>query len=75
MVPQESVDAHHHAWSAEPALGTMAFGNPFLDGVNPGLGASYAFNSGDSSPVKRADGNQAGSDGEMTDLFGDGVIS
>lgn len=30
MVPQESVDAHHHAWSAEPALGTMAFGNPFL---------------------------------------------
>lgn len=75
MVSEESIDAHHHAWSAEPTLSTMAFGNPFLDRVNPGFGASYAFNSSDSSPMERADGDQAGSDREMTDLFGDGVIS
>lgn len=75
MVPQESIDAHYHPRSAEPALGTMAFGNPFLDRVYPGFGASYAFYGSDSSPMERADGDQAGSDREMTDLFGDGVIS
>lgn len=33
---------------------------PHLNGMNPGLGASYAFYCGDSSPVQRADGDQAG---------------
>lgn len=36
MVPQESIDAHHHAWGAEAALGPMAFGNSFLEVKNMG---------------------------------------
>lgn len=28
--------------------------------VNPGFNASYTFHSGDSSPIQRADGHQAG---------------
>lgn len=75
MVPQESIEAHYHAWSAEPTLGTMTFSNPFLDRVNPGFGASYPFYCSDSSPMERADGYQAGGDREVTDLFGDGVVS
>lgn len=75
MVPQESIDTHHHPRSAEPTLSPMAFGNPFLDRVYPGFGAPYAFYRSDSSPMERAYGDQAGSDREMTDLFGDGVIS
>lgn len=75
MVSQESVDAHHHPRSAESTLGTMAFSNPFLDRVYSGFGASYAFYCSDSSSMERADGDQAGSGREMTDVFGDGVVS
>ena len=31
-----------------------------LNRMNPGLGASYAFYCGDSSPIQRTDGRQTG---------------
>lgn len=41
----------------------------YLDRVYPGLGAPYAFYRSDSSPMQRTDGDQAGSDREMTSKF------
>lgn len=38
----------------------------YLHRVKPGVDASNTFHSGDSSPVQRADGHQARSDGEVS---------
>lgn len=60
MVPQQCVHGHHHPRGAESTLGAMTLGDPFLNRMNPGAGASYAFYRGDSSTVQRTYGDQTG---------------
>jgi len=43
----------------------VTLGDPLLNRMNPGLGASYALYCGDSSPVQRTDGDQTGIGGMM----------
>lgn len=60
MVPEQGVDGHHHPRGAEATLCAVTLGDPLLNRMNPGLGASYTFYCGDSSTVQRTDGEQTG---------------
>lgn len=75
MVPEQRVDGHHHPRGAEPTLGAMTLGEPFLNSMNPGPGASYAFYCCDSSTIQRTDRGQTGIGWIMSYLLGDGVVS
>lgn len=75
MVPEQRVDGHHHPWAAEATLCTVKLGDPFLNRMNPGLGASYAFYCCDGSTIQRADRDQTGVGWIMSGRLGNGVIS